>query len=76
MAISSVNTYSRLSDSLERDLLRAAGDNQSYSIFEGLGIAFGYIGRAASAVGRYLIQVAESVHEARLRDGRYARFQW
>ncbi|NYT21987.1 hypothetical protein H0A73_00065 [Alcaligenaceae bacterium] len=75
MAINSVNTYSRLSDSLERELVQAANSNgQSYSGIEGLGMVFGYIGRAASAFGRYLILVAEAVHEARLRDGRHTRF--
>lgn len=77
MSVSSVNTYSRLSDSMERDLVRAAFNNhQSYSVLEGLAIVSTAIGRGAAALGRYLVQVAEALNEARARDARFSGSQW
>jgi len=72
-----LNSYSRLSDSLERDLLKAAETgNQAYSVLEGLGMVAGSIGRGFSAFGRYLVQVAEALNEARARDARFTGTQW
>lgn len=77
MSVNSVTTYSRFSDSLERDLLVAAShDARSYSALEGLGMVAGFIGRAVSSFGRYLVQVAEALNEARARDARFSGSQW
>lgn len=77
MSVSTLNSYSRFSDSLERDLLKAAQTGtQAYSVLEGLGMVAGAIGRGASAFGRYLVQVAEALNEARARDARFTGTQW
>ncbi len=77
MAVSALNSYSRLSDSLERDLLKAAeSGHQAYSVLEGLGMVSNAIGRGALAFGRYLVQVAEALNEARARDARFTGVQW
>lgn len=77
MSTSTITSYSRFSDSLERDLLDAAQrDNRAYSVLEGLGMVAGFIGRTASAFGRYLVQVAEALNEARARDARFSGSQW
>lgn len=76
-AASTLNSYSRLSDSLERDLVRAAhNSNQAYSALEGLAIIANAVGRGAAAFGRYLVQVAEALNEARARDARFSGSQW
>ena len=75
MAINSIN--SRFGDSLERELLQSASNgSQAYSVLEGLGIVADTVGRAASAFGRYVIQVSEALNEARARDARYMGAQW
>lgn len=72
-----VNTYSRFSDSLERDMLQATTNaNQGYSALNGLAIVATAIGRGATAFGRYLVQVAEALNEARARDARFSGSQW
>jgi len=77
MTVGSINSYSRLSDSLERDLMQAANNgNQAYSVLEGLGMLSKLIGRSASSFGRYLIQIAEALNEARARDARFSGSQW
>lgn len=77
MAVSTLNSYSRLSDSLERDLLNAASSrSQAYSVLEGLSMVASAIGRGALAFGRYLVQVAEALNEARARDARFSGSQW
>lgn len=77
MTVGSVNSYSRLSDSLERDLMQAAYSvNRAYSVIEGLKIAGKSIRRAATATGRYLIQLGEALNEARARDARFSGTQW
>lgn len=77
MTVGSINSYSRLSDALERDLMQAAYSvNRAYSVVEGLQIAGKTISRAAAAAGRYLIQLAEALNEARARDARFSGSQW
>lgn len=77
MSVITVNSYSNLSDSLERELLRAEASGQRvYSAFEGLAIVAGAISRGAAAVGRYLVAVAEALNEARARDARFSGSQW
>lgn len=77
MSISSINTYSRFSDSLERDMLHASSNsNQGYSALNGLAIVASAVGRGAAAFGRYLVQVAEALNEARARDVRFSGSQW
>lgn len=76
-AATTLNSYSRLSDSLERELVKAAHtQNQAYPVLEGLGMVSSFIGRAATAFGRYLVQVAEALNEARARDARFSGSQW
>lgn len=73
----SLNSYSRLSDSLERELLQAASNgHQAYSVLEGMGMVASAIGRGAAAFGRYLVLVAEALNEARARDSRFSGSQW
>ena len=77
MTASSITSYSRFSDSLERELLDVTHQqNRSYPLFRGLGIVARIIGRSVSAFGRYLVQVAEALNEARARDARYSGTQW
>lgn len=77
MASSALNSYSHFSDSRERELIQAAANgHQAYSVFEGLGIAMSFIGKTASSFGRYLVQVAEALNEARARDARFSGSQW
>lgn len=72
-----LNSYSRLSDSLERELVKATHtNNQAFSVLEGLGMVAGFIGRCATGFGRYLVQVAEALNEARARDARFSGSQW
>lgn len=77
MSATPINSYTRLSDSLERDLLQAAQNgHQAYSVLDGLAMVSSAIGRGASAFGRYLVQVAEALNEARARDARFSGSQW
>ena len=77
MTSSSLTSYTRLSDSLEREILQAArGSDRAYSALEGLGIVSKAVGRGAAGFGRYLIQVAEALNEARARDARFSGAQW
>ncbi|HZH57577.1 hypothetical protein [Yanghanlia caeni] len=77
MSVNTVTSYSRFSDSLERELLDTANQhNRAYSVLEGLGMVASFIGRAASSFGRYLVQVAEALNDARARDARFTGSQW
>ncbi|NLC36497.1 MAG: hypothetical protein GX772_08660 [Alcaligenaceae bacterium] len=77
MSANYVNPYNHLTDSLERDLIWAEqASNRAYSALEGLAIVANGIARGATAVGRYLVQVAEALNEARARDARFSGSQW
>jgi len=77
MANISLNSYSRMSDSLEREILQAStGSNRAFSALEGMGIVAKAVGRAATGFGRYLVQVADALNEARARDARFSGTQW
>jgi hypothetical protein len=77
MAVSTLNSYSRLSDSLERELLNEASrEITAYRAFDGLKMVSGAIGRGFMAFSRYLVQVAEALNEARARDARFSGSQW
>jgi hypothetical protein len=77
MSVTTINSYSRLSDSFERELLEAAqSGNNAYSFLEGLGMVASFIGRTATGFGRYLVLVAEALNEARARDSRFSGSQW
>ena len=73
----SINSSTRLSDSVERELadISAAG-TRAYSVIDGMAIVANAIGRGASAFGRYLVQVGEALNEARARDARFSGSQW
>ncbi|HLV28453.1 MAG TPA: hypothetical protein VKY60_04940 [Burkholderiaceae bacterium] len=77
MSVTTLNSYTRLSDSLEREILKSAENgHQAYPVLEGLAMVANAIGRGASAFGRYLVQVAEALNEARARDARFSGSQW
>lgn len=76
-SVSTVNSYSRFNDSVEREMLQVTSNtNQAYSALNGLAIVATAIGRGATAFGRYLVQVAEALNEARARDARFSGSQW
>ena len=54
----------------------ASNSNQGYSALNGLAIVATAVGRGAAAFGRYLVQVAEALNEARARDARFSGSQW
>lgn len=77
MSVVTINTYSRLSDSMERDLLQAAStNNQAYSAIDGLAIVVNAISRGTASFARYLVQVAEALNEARALDSRFSGSHW
>ena len=77
MTSSTINSSTRLSDSLERELANiSAAGNRAYSVLDGLAMVANGIGRGASAFGRYLVQVGEALNEARARDARFSGSQW
>ncbi|MFT0851506.1 hypothetical protein VRY85_12070 [Achromobacter sp. F4_2707] len=77
MSANYANPYNHLTDSLERDLIWAEqAGNRAYSVLEGLAIVANGIARGATAFGRYLVQVAEALNEARARDARFSGSQW
>lgn len=77
MAINTLNSYDRLTDSLERELLKAAQNGtNAYSALDGLAIVANCISRGAAAFGRYLVQVSEAMNEARAINSRFAGNQW
>jgi hypothetical protein len=73
----SLNQYSRLSDSLERELMRAASTgNESVSVVAVAQAAVAYVKKAAYAVGNYLVEVSRALDEARAKDARFSRSHW
>jgi len=73
----SAHPYSHLSDSLERELARAAiTGERAYSVLEGIAIVARAISRGAAAAGRYFVQISEALNEARARDARFSGTQW
>jgi len=73
----SFNQYSRLSDSLERDLMRNALSNgESVSIVTLTQKALASIKKGIVAVYDYIIDVTEALNEARAKDARYSGTQW
>lgn len=73
----SINQYSRLSDSLERDLMRQALNNgESVSALGLVKRLFASLGNAVSAFCNYMIEVTRALDEARAKDARYSRSYW
>ncbi|MGB3288242.1 MAG: hypothetical protein WBA83_03090 [Burkholderiaceae bacterium] len=73
----SFNQYSRLSDSLERDLMRKAlTDGESISIVTASKKALASLRKAVVAVSNYMIAVTHAMDEARAKDARFSRAQW
>ncbi len=73
----SFNQYSRLSDSLERDLMRKAlTDGESISIVTAGKKALASVKKGVIAVSNYMIAVTQAMDEARAKDARFSRAQW
>ncbi|HWK71276.1 hypothetical protein [Pollutimonas sp. M17] len=73
----SFNQYSRLSDSLERDLMRKAlTDGESISIVTAGKKALASVKKFVIAMSNYMIAVTQAMDEARAKDARFSRAQW
>ncbi|HEY9572568.1 MAG TPA: hypothetical protein VIR76_05540 [Pusillimonas sp.] len=73
----SFNQYSRLSDSLERDLMRKAlNDGESISIVTMGQKTLSSVKKGLIAVSNYMIAVTRAMDEARAKDARFSRSQW
>ena len=73
----SINQYGRLSDSLERDLMRQALSNgESVSIVALTQKALASVKKAAASTYSYIIDVTEALNEARAKDARFSGSQW
>jgi formylmethanofuran dehydrogenase subunit E len=73
----SLNQYSRLSDSLERELMRAAATgNESVSVVDLGKDALSMLKRAAYNFAMYLVEVSRALDEARAKDARFSRSHW
>lgn len=77
MSISALNSYSQLSDSVERELadISAAG-NRVMSVLNGIATIARALSHGAASFGRYMVQVGEALNEARARDARFSGSQW
>jgi hypothetical protein len=73
----SYNQFSRLSDSLERDLMRQAlSDGESVSI-AGLGKeVLASIQNGATAIWNYVIDVTAALDDARANNPRFSGSHW
>ncbi|HWL27767.1 MAG TPA: hypothetical protein VNQ97_02555 [Burkholderiaceae bacterium] len=73
----SYNQYSRLSDSLERDLMRDAMSNgESVSVITLGKTVLRSLKNGFMAVADYLVEVTDALDEARAKDARFSRSQW
>ncbi|SHH50402.1 hypothetical protein [Pollutimonas bauzanensis] len=73
----SYNQYSRLSDSLERDIMRDSWSNGEAVSIVTLGKqAFGGLKAGFKAFAGYMIDVTRALDEARAKDARYTRTAW
>ena len=73
----SYNQYSRLSDSLERDLMRDALNNgESVSIVALVKTALSMVKSGVIGLSNYMIAVTRAMDEARAKDSRFSRSQW
>jgi hypothetical protein len=73
----SFNQYSRLSDSLERDLMRNAMSNgESVSVIALGKTVLRSFGKGFMAVADYVVEVTRALDEARAKDARFSRSQW
>ncbi|MBO1113702.1 hypothetical protein [Bordetella petrii] len=72
-----LNTNARLTDALERDLLRGAMESQPNAqplvLLKQAGAA---IARAVGAFADYVAEVHEAMNRARAASARYAGSQW
>ncbi|MCC2597287.1 hypothetical protein LKR43_13165 [Pusillimonas sp. MFBS29] len=73
----SYNQYSRLSDSLERDLMRKALSNgESVSMIALIQKAFASVKNGVKAANNYIIDVTAALNDARAKDARFSGSQW
>lgn len=73
----SYNQYSRLSDSLERELMRNATSNgESVSVITLVKTVARSLKNGFMAVADYVVEVTRALDEARAKDARFSRSQW
>ena len=73
----SYNQYSRLSDSLERDLMRSALSNgESVSIVSLVKKTIASLKTGFFAFTNYMAELTRALDEARAKDAHYSRSQW
>lgn len=73
----SYNQYSRLSDSLERELMRNATSNgESVSVIALAKTVARSLKNGFMAVADYVVEVTRALDEARAKDARFSRSQW
>jgi hypothetical protein len=73
----SYNQYSRLSDSLERELMRDAMSNgESVSVITLGKTVLRSLKTGFMAVADYIVEVSRALDEARAKDARFSRSQW
>lgn len=73
----SFNQYSRLSDSLERDLMRDSLSNGEAVSIVTLGKkVIGGLKTGFLSFANYMIDVTRALDEARAKDARYSRTAW
>jgi hypothetical protein len=73
----SFNQYSRMSDYLERELMRnAALESESAGVVTVAKSAIAFLKKATLAVADYLVEVSRALDEARAKDARFSRSQW
>ncbi len=73
----SYNQYSRLSDSLERDLMRNALSNgESVSIVSLAKKVIAGMKTGFSAFTSYMAELTHALDEARAKDARFSGSQW
>lgn len=77
MSSISFSQYSRLSDSIERDLMRDSLSNgEAVSIVAVAKHAVSGIKTGFLAFARYMVDVTRALDEARAKDARYTRTAW
>ncbi len=73
----SYNQYNRLSDSLERDLMRTALSNgETVSIVSPAKKAFAAVKTAVSTFIDYIAELNKALDDARAKDAHFSRSQW
>jgi hypothetical protein len=70
-------THSRLSDTLERELLRrSVNESESVTVTPALKSISHGLGKAFSAFTSYMMALTAALNEARAKDVRFSHNQW